>query len=82
MRITSKGQVTIPQEIREKLGLHPNTEVDFAIERGAAVIRAKKGKPTIGRMTVERMKQGPKMKMSSKELLALLRDEPDELDAD
>jgi AbrB family looped-hinge helix DNA binding protein len=82
MRITSKGQVTIPQEIREKLGLHPNTEVDFAIERGAAVIRAKKGKPTIGRMTVERMKQGPKMKMSSKELLALLRDQPDELDAD
>jgi AbrB family looped-hinge helix DNA binding protein len=26
MRITSKGQVTIPQAIRRKLGLHPNTE--------------------------------------------------------
>ena len=82
MRITSKGQVTIPQHIREKLGLHPNTEVDFAIERGAAVIRAKKGRPTIGEMTVRRLKQGPKMTMSSKQLLALLRDAPDELDAD
>ena len=82
MRITSKGQVTIPQHIREKLGLHPDTEVDFAIERGAAVIRPKKGKATIGELTVRRLKQGPRMKMSSKELFALLRDAPDELDAD
>jgi AbrB family looped-hinge helix DNA binding protein len=29
MRITSKGQVTIPIEIREQAGLLPNTEVDF-----------------------------------------------------
>ena len=82
MRITSKGQVTIPQEIRDKLGLHPHTEVEFAIERGAAVIRRRKGAPTIGQLTVQRLKQGPRMKMSSKALLALLRDEPDELDAD
>ena len=31
MRITSKGQVTIPIEIREKLGLLPNTEVEFEV---------------------------------------------------
>jgi AbrB family looped-hinge helix DNA binding protein len=82
MRITSKGQVTIPQAIREKLGLHPDTEVEFAIERGAAVIRKRKGTPDIGELTVRRLKQGPKMTMSSKQLLALLRDEPDEFDAD
>lgn len=82
MRITSKGQVTIPQDIRERLGLHPHTEVEFSVERGAAVLRPKKGKPTIGELTVRRLKQGPKMIMSSKELMALLRDEPDELDAD
>jgi len=82
MRITSKGQVTIPQHIREQLGLHPETEVEFSVERGAAVLRPKKGKPTIGELTVRRLKQGPKMIMSSKELMALLRDEPDEIDAD
>lgn len=81
MRITSKGQVTIPQAIREQLGLHPHSEVEFSVERGAAVIRRKKGRPTIGELTVRRLKQGPKMTMSSKALLALLRDEPDELDA-
>jgi AbrB family looped-hinge helix DNA binding protein len=34
MRITTKGQVTIPQEIREELGLLPNTEVTFEIVDG------------------------------------------------
>ena len=29
MRITSKGQVAIPAEIREQAGLLPHTEVDF-----------------------------------------------------
>ncbi len=82
MRITSKGQVTIPQEIREKLGLHPHTEVAFTVERGAAVLRPKKGRGTIGERTVARLKQGPKMIMSSKQLLALLRDPPDEIDVD
>ena len=82
MRITSKGQVTIPQDIREKLGLFPNTEVEFTVERGRAVLSAKAGTPTIGQLTVKRLRQGPKMTMSSKELMALLRDEPDEIDAD
>ena len=31
MKITSKGQVTIPVEIREKLALLPNSEVEFEI---------------------------------------------------
>jgi len=32
MRITSKGQVTIPQNIREQAGLLPHTEVDFVYD--------------------------------------------------
>ena len=35
MRITSKGQVTIPRAIREEFGLLPNTEVAFVLEDGA-----------------------------------------------
>jgi AbrB family looped-hinge helix DNA binding protein len=82
MRITSKGQVTIPQHIREKLGLHPETEVEFTVERGAAVIRPKKGTPDRVDRMMTALRNGPKMRMSSKELLALLRDPPDEIDAD
>jgi AbrB family looped-hinge helix DNA binding protein len=81
MRITSKGQVTIPQEIRERLGLLPNTEVEFAIERGVAVLRPKRGAPSRATRLVSHLKaHGAKMRMSSRELLSLLREEPDELD--
>ena len=34
MRVTTKGQVTIPQAIREKLGISPAVEVDFIEEKG------------------------------------------------
>ncbi len=44
MRITSKGQVTIPQHIREKAGLLPNTEVQFEYVRGDVILKPL-GKP-------------------------------------
>ena len=55
MRITSKGQVTIPMTIRERLGLLPNTEVEFAIDRDGVRITkaAKPGKRSRGWEIVE-----------------------------
>ncbi len=42
MRITSKGQVTIPVGIREKAGLLPGTEVDFELDGDSVrIVRAK-----------------------------------------
>ena len=32
MRVTQKGQVTIPKPIRDKLGIKPGSEVDFVDE--------------------------------------------------
>jgi AbrB family looped-hinge helix DNA binding protein len=29
MKVTSKGQVTIPKEVREKLGIRPGDEIGF-----------------------------------------------------
>lgn len=38
--ITSKGQTTIPKEIREKLGLHPGDKIDFVMgEDGIVSLR-------------------------------------------
>lgn len=34
MRVTSKGQVTIPRDLRELMGIEPNSEVIFAVENG------------------------------------------------
>lgn len=39
MRVTSKGQVTIPIAIREKAGILPDTEVDFGLEGDTVTIK-------------------------------------------
>lgn len=40
MRVTEKGQVTIPKEIRDRLGIVPGSEVDFvASNNGALLVR-------------------------------------------
>ncbi len=43
MQVTQKGQVTIPQEIREHFGFLPNTEVEFVVDDGNVILRKKKG---------------------------------------
>ena len=37
-RVTSKGQVTIPKEIRDKLGVHTGEDVGFEEKEGLLVI--------------------------------------------
>ena len=46
MRITSKGQVTIPQDIRERAGLLPHTEVAFEYRGGKVILRRGSGTVT------------------------------------
>ena len=42
MRITSKGQVTIPAEIREQAGLLPHTEVNVEFDgKAVRIVRAR-----------------------------------------
>jgi AbrB family looped-hinge helix DNA binding protein len=38
MRVTEKGQVTIPKEIRDRLGIGPGSEVDFIASGDGAVL--------------------------------------------
>ena len=42
MRVTSKGQVTIPKHIRQRTGIHPGSEVEFA-EKGGKIVVMKSG---------------------------------------
>lgn len=75
MKITSKGQVTIPQEIREALGLLPETEVEWQIRGDVAVIRKRRGRNRRGRALVERMTGRGNVRMTTDEILALTRGE-------
>jgi len=75
MRITSKGQVTIPQAVREKLGLLPQTEIEFKVEGNVAYIRKVEGKSQRGRGLIERMRGRATVRLSTDEIMALTRGE-------
>ena len=72
MRITTKGQVTIPLEVRERLGLHPNTEVHFRIQGDTVVLTKVSGRRK-GQRLVEHMRGRGTVRMSTDEIMALMR---------
>jgi AbrB family looped-hinge helix DNA binding protein len=79
MRITSKGQVTIPVEVREKAGLMPGTEVEFVVDGGNVLIKKAEGgkRESRGERAVRLLRGSAtrKLGMSTDELMILLRGE-------
>jgi AbrB family looped-hinge helix DNA binding protein len=77
MRITSKGQVTIPKGIRDEFGLLPGTEVEFVAEEGQVKVRKLEGGRGRGQEIVEHLRQasGGDIKMSTEEIMRLTRGE-------
>jgi AbrB family looped-hinge helix DNA binding protein len=78
MRITSKGQVTIPLAIREKLGLLPHSEVEFDVQGDSVRIRkaTQKGrKRSRGQLIVDHLRGRGNTRLRTDELMALLRSE-------
>ena len=75
MRITSKGQVTIPQEIREKLGLLPDTEVEFEIDRDAVRMKRASAPRRIdrGRALIEHMRGRGTRRITTDQIMKLTR---------
>jgi AbrB family looped-hinge helix DNA binding protein len=73
MRITAKGQVTIPLPIRRRLGLHPATEVEFEITGNAVRIRKARGKSGPGERLIGHLTGRGSVRMSTDEILALTR---------
>jgi AbrB family looped-hinge helix DNA binding protein len=72
MKITSKGQVTIPQELRERHGLLPGTEVRF-IDDGHEVRLVKAEGHRRGRSLVERMRGRANTRLTTDQIMALTR---------
>ncbi len=76
MRITSKGQVTIPQRIREQAGLLPHTDVAFEIVRGRVILKPLGRQTDRGQRAVAPLRGSLKhLKRSTAELMALTRGE-------
>jgi AbrB family looped-hinge helix DNA binding protein len=75
MRITSKGQVTIPLAIREKAGLLPNTEVEFEFDGKTVRLKRARRKSASGRgaQLVAHMRGRGNGTMTTDEIMALTR---------
>ena len=77
MRITSKGQVTIPADIRERAGLLPHTEVEFEFDgKSVRIARARKTKkPGRGARLIAHLRGRGDVALSTDEIMALTRGE-------
>ncbi len=77
MRITSKGQVTIPADIREQTGLLPQTEVEFEFDgKVVRILRAKtRKKEGRGARLVAHLRGRGDVAMSTRAIMALTRKE-------
>jgi antitoxin PrlF len=75
MKVTTKGQVTIPQEIRERLGIHPGTEVQFEVEGRGVKMTPVKAARLRGRRVVGRLRGRATVRLTTDEIMAMTRGE-------
>jgi AbrB family looped-hinge helix DNA binding protein len=72
MRVTEKGQVTIPKDLRDRLGIGAGTQVTFEEVPNGIVVR-KAARPTRGSRIVERLRGRGDGQMTTDEIMALTR---------
>jgi antitoxin PrlF len=78
--VTSKGQVTIPKPVRDRLKLKPGSAVDFELAADGRVVLVKAGKkpaPPKGRF--DRLRGIMKSDLTTDEIMALMRGDPAEV---
>ena len=75
MRITSRGQITIPAEIRKQAGLEPNMDVDVSFD-GASVRlqRAESQQGRRGKSLVAHLRGRGDVALTTDQILAATRD--------
>jgi len=75
MRITQKGQVTIPQGMRERFGLGPHTEVEFANGENGVIIRPARSEKARFRSWLEKAKGSSTAAETTDSIMRLTRGE-------
>lgn len=78
MKVTSKGQVTIPKAIRDEFGLLPGTEVEFVEKGGEIRVQKVEGSRSRGREIVEHMQRpgaGGDIRLTTEEIMRMTRGE-------
>lgn len=89
MRMTSKGQVTIPKEVRDKMGIVPGSDIRFAEKNGEFVLVKNDVQSTEsdGAILVRQLRElGAKARregwssgLSTDEIMEMTRGQPDDV---
>lgn len=72
MRMTSKGQVTIPEEIRHKFGLFPGCDIKFFIKKNKIYLELENNNNTIA-SKFKKVQNIATTKLSTKQIMDLTR---------
>lgn len=75
VKMTSKGQVTIPLPLRKQFGLGPRTEVEFAAGENGVVIRPARTSKKRFRDWIRKARGSAAVKTSTDKIMALTRGE-------
>jgi antitoxin PrlF len=70
MRVTQKGQVTIPLPVRRALGIQPGSDVEFELDERGARLLVDSARAA---QEISRMRGAGEGEMSTEEILALTR---------
>lgn len=70
MRVTQKGQVTIPLRVRRALGIQPGSDVEFELDEDGARLRVDSDRAA---QEISNMRGAGEGEMSTEEILALTR---------
>ena len=73
MRVTEKGQVTIPKDLRDALGIGGGTRVEFERQGESIILRKAEEGPTRGQQLAERLRGRGDVAMTTDEIMALTR---------
>ena len=73
MRVTEKGQVTIPKNIRDAFGIGTGTEVEFVAEGATIMVRKISDGPTRGHQIANRLRGRGDVDMTTDDIMALTR---------
>lgn len=75
MQITTKGQVTIPKEFRDRLGMLPHTHIEFELVGEELRVRKARQKDSRGHRMIEQMAGRATLQMTTDEIMKLTRGE-------
>ena len=73
MKVTSKWQVTIPHHIRKKLGIVPQSDVEFVVTGDTIHLKTATGKESKGKRLVDCLRDKATVRMTTEEIMALTR---------